>query len=200
MTGVFEHIQKAVDVLKRGGIIVYPTETVYGIGCDPLDGKAYARIQRLKGRNERKPMLLLGCSTEQIEEFAGRLPEPADFLARYFWPGQLTVVFKPQKKLPYHLYGGNEGVAFRVSPHPTAFEITRRFGRPITSTSANTSGKPPVLNCEEAVKQFGGLTDAVVENTGIMGGVPSTVVDVTGAEIRFLREGSITFERIRGVL
>ncbi len=193
-------IDKAVDVLVRGGVIVYPTETVYGIGCDPLDAAACDRIRRLKGRDGEKPMLLLAASLDQVTEFAGLLSETALALAGAFWPGPLTMVIMPEKHLPVHIRGQGGGVAFRVSPCRVASEIARRFGMPVTSTSANRSGEQPAVTHEDAITLFGGAVDCVVEPDEPLGGIPSTVVDVTGESVRLLREGGVSFERIREII
>lgn len=195
--GVSPSIDDAVDVLGRGGVIVYPTETVYGIGCDPFDAAACDRIRRLKGREGDKPMLLLAASIDQVTEFAGPLSDTALSLAGVFWPGPLTMVIMPVKNLPDHIRGNGGGVAFRVSPCRVASEIARRFGRPVTSTSANRSGEPPAVSYEEARGFFGDVVDCVVETDEPLGGIPSTVVDVTGESVLLLREGGVSFERIR---
>jgi len=193
-------VKRAAEILGNGGIVVYPTETVYGIGCDPLNHEAYSRILRLKGRDESKPMLLLACSVAQVEEFAGGLPDAVSRLADVFWPGPLTVVFRPGKRLPDHLYGPGGGVAFRVSPHPLASLLAREFGSPVTSTSANRTGETPLTGYDDALREFGDRVDVVLGGGGEMKGEPSTVVDLTSGETRILREGAVSAARIGEVL
>ena len=197
MTGISEAaITNAVAALNNGGVIVYPTETVYGIGCDPFDRSACERVQHLKKRADSKTLLLLACSLDQVEETAGALPQKALVLARVFWPGPLTIVLRPEKPLPGHLLGPSAGVAFRVTPHPVAAEIALRFGRPVTSTSANATGGEPILRYEDAITAFGDSAYVVLPDPGPMGGIPSTVVDVTSGEAVVLREGGVTAEEI----
>jgi len=195
-----KEIEDAAAALKRGGIVVYPTETVYGIGCDPLDFDACDRIRRLKGRPDGKSLLLIAESVEQIEEFAGALDERSLKLAEAFWPGPLTLVMKTAAELPAHLRGESGGIAFRVTPHPTAAALCRAFGRPITSTSANPAGGMPVLTAGDAVETFGGLVDAIIGSETPLTGVPSTVLDITAVKPYVLREGSVGEDAIREVL
>ncbi|MFC1528534.1 L-threonylcarbamoyladenylate synthase [Candidatus Latescibacterota bacterium] len=193
-------IDDAVTVLKNGGIVVYPTETVYGIGCDPLNRAAYERIHRLKKRNDDKQMLLLACSLSQVEQFAGRLADIPSRLAREFWPGPLTMVINTLSEIPEYLYGNSGGVAFRVTSHPVAASLANNSGYPITSTSANISGYPPVSNYEEALKMFGKEAEIVLENSIPFSGTPSTIIDLTSDEPKIIREGGISFQRINEVL
>ena len=189
-------ISHAVNILRRGGIIVYPTETVYGIGCDPLDADACRRIISLKRRDSAKAMLLLACSSEQVESFAGGLDSKTLAMAERFWPGMLTMVIRPRKKLPGHLFGDRGGIAFRVTPHVLASALAREFGSPIIATSANISGKAPALTFGEAIALFGESADLVLESEERIDGTPSTVVDMTGETPLLIREGAIAFERI----
>ena len=193
-------IKKAANILQNGGIIVYPTETVYGIGCDPLNEEACMRIQLLKNREKPKTMLLLAYSLEQVEEMAGHLIDISRKLAQKFWPGPLTVIIKPQTNFPEHLTGFSGGVALRVTSHPVASALVREFARPIISTSANTSGQPPVLTYEKALREFGNKVDMVIESRRDLSGKPSTVVDCTSGCLSMVREGSITLSQLKEAL
>ncbi|MBT4482344.1 MAG: threonylcarbamoyl-AMP synthase [Candidatus Latescibacteria bacterium] len=194
------NIEEAVNVLKNGGIVVYPTETVYGIGCDPFNRIAYERVQHLKGRNNNKQMLLLACSLSQVEHFTGRLADIPRRLAHEFWPGPLTMVIKPRNEMPVYLYGDSGGVAFRITSHPIAAALSRNFGCPITSTSANMTGKPTVGTYEEALNMFGKDVSIVIKNHIPLNGTPSTVIDLTSGKPLLIREGNISFQHILGVL
>ena len=193
------NIEEAVNVLKKGGIVVYPTETVYGIGCDPFNRIAYERVQHLKGRT-KKQMLLLACSLSQVEQFTGRLANIPRRLAHEFWPGPLTMVIKPRNEMPEYLYGDSGGVAFRITSHPIAAAISKNFGYPMTSTSANITGKPPVETYEEALNMFGKDVSIVIENNIPLNGTPSTVIDLTSGKPLLIREGSISFQHILEVV
>jgi L-threonylcarbamoyladenylate synthase len=200
MNGAPFNSRRAIDILRGGGLIVYPTETVYGIGCDPLDADAVARIRTLKGRPDVKPMLLAACSREQAESFTGPLPAAAEKLADRFWPGPLTLIIRPDHALPPWLIGESGGVAVRVTSGTIATELTRAFGRTLVSTSANRSGSPPLLTYPEALAAFGGDVDLVIPFLGKLSGVPSTIVDLTGACPAVVREGDISAAEIHEVL
>ncbi|HUT63964.1 MAG TPA: L-threonylcarbamoyladenylate synthase [Anaerolineae bacterium] len=193
-------IKEAVEIMRNGGVIVYPTETVYGIGCDPFNKDACERVQGLKKRKKKKTLLLLACSLAQVENFAGELAEVPRRLAQVFWPGPLTMVIKPAKDLPGYLFGRTRGVAFRVTSYPVASLLARDYGCPIISTSANLTGQPPIVTYEEAVKIFGKTADIILENDEPLHGKPSTVVDLTSTHLAIIREGSITISRIQEAL
>ena len=193
-------IRKAVDILKNGGIIVYPTETVYGIGCDPFNHNSCNKIQRLKKRTENKLFLLLAFSRSQLEDFAGTLTGIQCRLADIFWPGHLTMVIKPAKKMPDYLTDLSGGVAFRVTSNPVAALLARDFGSPIISTSANVTGQSPIVTFEEAWKIFRDSTDIVLETTECLSGIPSTVIDLTSEHLTIIREGNILLSQIEEVL
>ncbi len=197
MTGIEPGmVRRAAEVLRSGGVIVYPTETVYGIGCDPWNRDACERVLRLKGRDASRTMLLLADSTRMVEAAAGALDERAARLAVRFWPGPLTLVLTPSREMPAHLLGASGGVAFRVTSHPDAAAVARDFGLPVISTSANPSGRPPAVSADEAGEMFGDRVDMVLPSSVPLGGVPSTVVDLTGGEPVLLREGAVPFPRI----
>jgi len=193
-------IHRAASLLKTGAVLVYPTETVYGIGCDPLNAAACERIRSMKGRDGNKPMLLLASSLNQLERFAGKLDAPVKKLAKIFWPGPLTMIIKPSKQLPSYLYGPSGGVAFRVTPYPEACLLAEAFDSPVISTSANISGEPPVSGFSDAMSVFGDSADMVIENETPMGGIASTLLDVASSKALIIREGAIQSERIEEVL
>ena len=193
-------ITRAIEVLSTGGVIVYPTETVYGIGCDPLNVDACERVQHLKDRTESKPLLLLAASLDQVEVFAGPLDGIPRKLAERFWPGGLTMVIAPRNPFPPHLLGTSGGIAFRVTPHPIASHLARKFGCPIVSTSANSTGQPPVVTFEQARNLFEKSADMVIESPEPLPGTPSTVVDLTAGRLVLLREGALPLARLREVL
>lgn len=193
-------VKEAADILRRGGIVVYPTETVYGIGCDPLNEDACERVQRLKRRSGSKPFILIADSLENVEEFAGMLDIIPRKLAGMFWPGPLTMVIRPLKSLPEHLRGPTGGIAFRVTPHPAAASLSREFGRPVVSTSANITDEHPVSTYDDAVEIFGDYADIILDNPEPLRGQPSTVIDLTSSSPHFLRIGTIAEEQIRRVL
>lgn len=188
--------ETAAAILRSGGVIVYPTETVYGLGCDPWNHAAVERILRLKGRETARAMLLLADSRRMVEKAAGELEGVAARIAARFWPGPLTLVLRPSRELPAYLYGPSGGVAFRVTTNPDAAALIGAFGSPVISTSANPSGQPPAVSAEEAVRMFGDGVDMVIPGSVPLGGIPSTVVDLTGGRPVLLREGAVLFSRV----
>ena len=206
-------IKQAADILKNGGVVVYPTETVYGIGCDPLNADACERVHHIKKRNHVKPMLLLSYSLGQVEEISGPLSEIPLKLAKKFWPGPLTMIIKPQtllfkekKKIFKHITGFSEeldttnSVAFRVTSHPVAASLIKEFGYPIISTSANITGQSPLITYEKAFSIFGNIVDIVIGTDEQLTGKPSTVVDLTSDSLLMVREGSITLSQLQEAL
>lgn len=189
-----EVIDLAVEILKDSGVIVAPTDTVYGILADPFDPKALERVYKIKGRDPDKPVpLLLGESHHAL-----LVVEPSDRfwkLARAFWPGPLTIVERPAKNLPDHLKAwGNIGV--RLPKCPLVREIANRIGGVLVGTSANRSGGAPPRTAYDAHVQLGGLVDLYIDGGPVFLGVPSTVVDITHEKPVILREGGISLEKI----
>ncbi|MFC1560980.1 L-threonylcarbamoyladenylate synthase [Candidatus Latescibacterota bacterium] len=206
-------IKQAVVILKNGGVVVYPTETVYGIGCDPMNADACERVHRIKKRNHAKPMLLLAYSLSQVEEMSGPLSEILLKLAKKFWPGPLTMIIKPQtllfkekKKIFEHIIGSSNGlinthgIAFRVTSHPVAASLIKEFGHPIISTSANITGQSPLITYEEAFSIFRNKVDIVIRTNKQLTGKPSTVVDLTSDSLLMVREGNITLSQLQEAL
>lgn len=191
--------RRAAEIIRTGGVIVYPTETVFGIGCDPWNHSAWERIMELKRRESVRTMLLLADSREMVEHMVGKLVPLAARLADAFWPGALSLVLRPERELPSWLYGPSGGVAFRVSKHPVSRSIIGEFGKPIISTSANISGQPPVSTFEEARRMFGDFADMVVDGDVPLSGIPSTIIDLTSGEMELIREGAIHPAHIREV-
>ena len=162
------------------------------------------RVQHLMGRSGTKPFILIADTAGTFERFAGQLDAVPRLLTDEFWPGPLTIVIRPLKLLPAHLFGPSGGVAFRVTSHPVAAELSREFGMPVVSTSANITDQKPVLNYGEAVRLFGNHADIILDNDEsiageTMVGEPSTVVDFTSSTMRFLRIGAISREESLGI-
>jgi L-threonylcarbamoyladenylate synthase len=191
-----EKVRLAADILRSGGVIIYPTETVFGIGCDPWNNEACERVLYLKRRESIRTMLLLADSRKMVEETIGRLEGLSARLADRFWPGPLTMILRPGCDMPEYLQGASGGVAFRVTSNPVAAAIIREFGKPIISTSANLSGEPPVASPEEAEHIFGDAVDMVIPTHEPLGGIPSTVIDLVAGKPALVREGAISFSHI----
>jgi L-threonylcarbamoyladenylate synthase len=195
-------VDSVIRHLKRGGLLAYPTETVYGFGCVP-DPAPLARLERLKPRRAGGAFLLLVPSARWVSEL--RWPEAASRLADAFWPGPLTLVLgDPYGRYPPPVRATTGTVAVRVSPHPVVDSIVRALGRPLTSTSANMPGAAPATTGEAALEAAvaGGAGDDlwVLDVGELPPAHPSTLVDVSGAEPRILRTGAVSVRRIREVL
>lgn len=181
-------IDTAISVLKEGGIVAFPTETVYGLCVDPTNQEAVARLHALKGRDGAKSSAHLISDRKQAEVLSGGLPPPARRLAHAFWPGPLTLV------VPAAM-GGTIGL--RLSSVALARALVRGVGRPLLQTSANRSGEPAALNATGVFRAFGTGVDLVLDAGRVSGGESSTVVDCHGPTFRILRESAISADEVR---
>ena len=145
-------LDDAVAALRAGELVVYPTETFYGIAADPFSPSALEKLFAIKGRDPQKPIALIAANSSMAFGIASEVPVAAKRLAGAFWPGPLTIVLPARKGLPAPLVGPDGGVGIRVSPHPIPRELSERFGRPITATSANRSGGKPGDNAENGAR------------------------------------------------
>lgn len=193
-------LYSAAEAIRRGGVIAYPTETVYGLGADPFDEEAVRRVFGLKGREAEKALILLIRGGQDLSGVASEAPETARRLMEAFWPGPLTLALRASPGLPRALLGGGETVAVRVSSHPVARALTDFVGGPITSTSANRSGQPPARSASEVGAIFGEEIDLIVDGGPSAEDRPSTVVDVSGPLPILVREGKIGAEAIEAVV
>ncbi len=181
-----EGIKEALEVLKRGGLVIYPTDTLYGLGCNALDESAVKRVFAAKKRPPSSPLPIAVNDIEMMKRYA-QLPDTAERLVEAFLPGALTVVLK-KKDLPDVLTGGLPKVGVRIPKSGVALRLVELLGVPITATSANISGNPPPVSAKEAASQI--EADIVLDKGRLEVGVPSTVIDMTG-EPKILREGAI---------
>jgi L-threonylcarbamoyladenylate synthase len=180
-------------------VVVFPTDTVYGIGCDPYCVPAILRIYEVKGRDFRKALPLLLSGVDQISSVASGQPRAARALGAAFWPGALTLVLPRAAKLPAEL-GGGETIAVRVPDHDSLRMLIARVGGAVAATSANISGQPDALDAAQAAEYFGDSVDLIVDGGRVRGGVPSTVVDCTVEPPVILRRGAHDSEEIFAAL
>jgi L-threonylcarbamoyladenylate synthase len=183
-------IKAAALVIKSGGVVLYPTETCYGLAADATNGKAVERIYKIKERSAGKPIPVIVSSIAMMKKY-GKVTKEVMLLAKEFMPGPLTVV-TDKKNLPDNL--NPSGVAFRISSHPVAYALARLAGRPITATSANISGRPPIYDGSKALEVFGGKVEMVLDAGTLKKVKPSTYVDARSMET--VRDGAIPRERI----
>ena len=179
------------DVIKRGGVIAYPTETFYGLGVDPENASALRRLFEIKGRQPDQPILLLLPSQENVMDWAALVTPSAQDLMRRFWPGPLTLVFPARGDVLPELTAGSGTIGIRVPGNETTRRLLKSLGMALTGTSANLSGGPSLRTAQEVVETLGDRVDLVLDAGATPGGMPSTVVDVTGDTPRVIREGAV---------
>ncbi len=202
MIPIFQ-IREAVELLKKGKVIAYPTETVYGLGVDATNAKAVQKIFDLKGRADQSPISILISSFEMLAQCVKPFPMRAQELMDQFWPGPLTLVFEAKEKFfPEELLASTGKIGIRMSSDPLAQQLCKEFGLPLTTTSANPSGKAPATSVQEVQKYF---SESKILNGMIDGGEKnskqaSTVLDVTSEPFKIIREGKITKSKLKGYL
>ena len=190
----------AADILKNGGLVAIPTETVYGLGANGLDETAVAKIFQAKGRPQDNPLILHVSKTEDIENFCHSIPMEAYVLANAFWPGPLTMVLPAKDTVPLSTRAGLPTVAVRCPDCEITRQIIALSGVPVAAPSANISGKPSTTTAEHVRHDHDGRIDAIVDGGPCRVGVESTIVDLTEERPRLLRPGGITPEQLRAVL
>ncbi len=186
----------ALAVFRAGGIIAYPTETFYGLCVDPFNELAIKALYELKGRPPASPMPLIIGDALMLESVAAVISPAARNLMDRFWPGPLTVVFKARPELPSVLTAGTATIAVRLSGSPAARRLSKMLSSPITSTSANPSGKLPATKAGEVLGYFKGAIDLLIDGGELKGQKGSTIVDATGERLVILREGEIPSSEI----
>ena len=192
-------IQSVIDILRNGGIVGYPTETVYGLGCNPWNMEAVKRIQFLKGRDSDKPMIILIPQIQDVDLLTVSVPNRTKSVMKTFWPGSLTLVLKGSEKAPEYILNENKTIGLRISSDPVCRNLLKKYNHPIVSTSANPSGENPARSAEEVEAFFGDKLDAVLDGGLRKTREPSTVVDLSGDEMRILRTGAVKIDKIRNV-
>ncbi len=190
----------AAQIIKNGGLVAIPTETVYGLGANGLDEQAVASIFAAKGRPQDNPLILHVAEPEQVEQFCHSIPEQAYALMQKFWPGPLTIVLHARDIVPRRTTGGLSTVAVRCPDNDVTRAIIRLSGVPIAAPSANLSGKPSTTTAQHVLHDHDGRIDAVVDGGPCRVGVESTIVDLTEARPRLLRPGGITPQQLMDVL
>ncbi len=186
----------AVEILRAGGVVVYPTETFYGLGVDALNQKAIKKVFTIKGRSFAQPLLILIPEQDYLPRYVTEVSEKARRLMEHFWPGPLTMVFSASPQLPSILTAGTKKIAIRISPHPIARALTSAFAGPLTSTSANISGEQSPATAKEVFSHLGGMIDLIIDGGKTPGQMPSTIVDVTFSPPQLVREGVVPFSEI----
>ncbi len=193
-------INKAADVIKSGGLVAFPTETVYGLGGDGLNPSASVKIYAAKGRPSDNPLILHISDLSQLSPLVTEIPENAKKLAKEFWPGPLTMIFKKSDAVPKETSGGLNTVAIRFPENKIAQALISASATPIAAPSANTSGRPSPTRASHVEFDLKGKIDMIIDGGACEFGLESTIVDVSGNIPCLLRPGSITLEMLREVL
>ena len=192
-------IASAISALKGGRLVVMPTDTVYGIGADAFDSAAVAALLAAKGRGRDMPVPVLVGSWHTIDGLVYSVPQSAKELIRAFWPGALSLVVRQAPSLQWDLGDANGTVMLRMPLHPVAIELLREVG-PLAVSSANISGRPASVSAQQAREQLGDLVEVYLDGGPAEQKAASTIVDLTGAHPRVLRQGPVTLEAIADVL
>lgn len=190
-------IQHAVDVLKNGGVVAFPTDTVYGLAVMPSNETTVERLYIVKGRNNAKAIAILIGDIADLKMIAKDINQLAEKLAQKFWPGPLTLVLPSQEHLPRNL-SQTPTIGVRMPDHPVALALLRQTG-PLAVTSANLSGQGNANTAQEVLEQLEDRIHLIIDGGATPGGVPSTVVDCSSSSPVVLREGPITFEQLQEV-
>ncbi len=192
-----EELAEAAQILRSGGLVAFPTETVYGLGANALDETAARRIYTAKGRPSDNPLIAHISCMEELSALVARIPEAGRRLAEAYWPGPLTMVFPKSAVVPYGTTGGLDTVAVRMPSDPVANRLIRLAGVPVAAPSANTSGRPSPTMAQHVWEDMNGKIEMIVDGGPVGIGVESTIVDVSGETPTLLRPGAVTIEMLR---
>lgn len=195
-----EIMEKAAGILKKGGLVAFPTETVYGLGANGLDAAACKKIYEAKGRPSDNPLILHIGDISQLDIIVKSVPEKAKMIMDKFWPGPVTLVFEKKDIVPDSVSGGLKTVAVRFPSNKLARELINTFGLPVAAPSANTSGKPSPTKAEHVLNDMNGKIDMIIDGGSCDVGLESTILDISTEKASLLRPGAITKEMIEAVI
>ena len=193
-------LQEAGDILKRGGLVAFPTETVYGLGADALNEEAAKKIYAAKGRPSDNPLIVHITNMAALGKIVSQIPDAARKVAEAYWPGPLTMIFEKTKIVPYGTTGGLETVAVRMPSHPAARAVIDAGGGYIAAPSANTSGRPSPTRAEHVAEDLAGRIEMIVDGGPVEIGVESTILDMTVTPPMILRPGAVTREMLEELI
>ena len=193
-------LKKAGEIIREGGLVAFPTETVYGLGADALNAEASAKIYAAKGRPSDNPLIVHIHDVDQVYEIASEVPEAAKKVMEKFWPGPLTVILNKKSCVPDGTTGGLKTVAIRMPSHPLARDFIRESGRMIAAPSANTSGRPSPTLASHVYEDMQGRIPLILDGGAVGIGIESTIIDMSTDTPTILRPGYITKDMLEEVL
>ncbi|MBQ9732840.1 MAG: threonylcarbamoyl-AMP synthase [Clostridia bacterium] len=191
---------RAAEIVKGGGLLAVPTETVYGLAANGLDGEAVKKIYEVKGRPDVKPLSLMVAGREAMDAYCEDVPAAAYALADAFWPGPLTIIMKSRGIVPEIVRAGGSTVGLRCPDHPLTLDVLRRSGLPLAAPSANPSGQPSPKTAQKVAEYFDGKIDAILDGGECGIGTESTIIDLSAPEGRILRKGALSEVEINAAL
>ncbi|MEQ1776535.1 MAG: L-threonylcarbamoyladenylate synthase, partial [Burkholderiales bacterium] len=194
------NITRAVATLRAGGLVAFPTETVYGLGADASNPDAIKKVFAAKGRPHDHPLIVHVASSSQLTEWARDIPSAAHTLAKKFWPGPLTLILKRAPGVSDLVTGGQDTVAIRVPSHPVAQALLQAFGGGVVGPSANRFGRVSATTADHVRQEFGDAVDCILDGGACDVGIESTIIDLSGSKPALLRPGWITAAQIESAL
>ena len=197
---LIKQIDKAAEIVRKGGVVAFPTDTVYGLGASPFIAEAVKRIYKIKQRPANLPLPVLLADESQVDTIAAGIPEMARSLMKAFWPGGLTLVLSRAHSFPGGAAAGGDTVAVRVPDYEITRLLIRKAGVPVIGTSANISSRPSALEAGEVSRQLGDVIDMIIDGGRCPGGIESTVVDLTGGSPVIVREGAVSADKITEII
>lgn len=193
-------LAEAAETIRLGGLVGFPTETFYALGADALNPAAVAKVFHAKGRVATNPIALVIADRAALADLVQTISPDAEQLIARHWPGPLTLIFRASPRIPASLTAGTGTIGIRIPAHPVALALLAQIGRPLTATSANRSGGPSPTSAGEVLAVLRGDLDSLLDAGPTPGGLPSTVVDVTGEQPRLIRAGAIPFPASLSIL
>jgi len=193
-------IAQIISALKKDKLVIYPTETFYGLGANCFSERAVAKIYRLKQRDGDKPLSVIVSGMDMVEEVTLERPVLFYSLSSQFWPGPLTIVLKASEKFPEHITGPSKTIGIRWPDHKWLNVLVEKAGFPITATSANLSGAKEISSPKEAFNVFNGKVDLLIEGGETKGKLPSTVISLVSGRLKILRQGAVSEEELKPFL
>lgn len=195
-----KQLDHATEILRSGGLVAFPTETVYGLGANALDEKAVKNIYKAKGRPSDNPLIVHIAETNVLGDLVTTVPAAAQRLMDAFWPGPLTLVFPKSDRIPSVITAGLDTVAIRMPSHPIALALIKKAGVPVAAPSANSSGRPSPTLAKHVIEDLSGKVDVIIDGGNSKVGLESTVLDITSVPPVILRPGGVTLEQLRQIL